>query len=103
MLASTPKTIQVLSITPLPYIRVLVGVFMPEHAFDGAQLGTLVEYLGWLGPFGLSGAKVLECKLCVFKSAKVDSEAPKFAGTSNGLAQLMPRIMAWERRASPSP
>ena len=103
MLASTPKTIQVLSITPLPYIRVLVGVFMPEHAFDGAQLGALVESLGWLRHFGLSGAKVLECKHCGFKSAKLDSEAPKFAGTSIGLAQMMSRTMAWERRASPLP
>jgi hypothetical protein len=47
-----------LSITPLPSGRALVSVFVPEHAVEGFQLGTLVEDLGWLEPFGLSGAKI---------------------------------------------
>jgi hypothetical protein len=37
-----------------------LAAFVLEHAADGAQLGTLVEDLGWLEPFGLSGASALE-------------------------------------------
>jgi hypothetical protein len=73
--------------------RALVSVFVSEHTAEGFQLGTLVEDLGWLEPFGLSGAKITEFKLYVFVSAKVGSESLKFAGTSIGQLQLMSDIL----------
>jgi hypothetical protein len=57
-LTSADGTMLQLSMTPLPSGRALVSVFVPEHAVEGFQLGTLVEDLGWLEPFGLSGAKI---------------------------------------------
>jgi hypothetical protein len=60
LLANAQATIPKLSITPLSSSQILVSVLEPEHAADGALLGTLVEDLGWLEPFGLSGAKALE-------------------------------------------
>ena len=82
-----------LSITPLPSGRALVSVFVPEHTVEGFQLGTLFEDLGWLEPFGCSGATITECKLYVFVSAKVGSESSKFAGTSIGQLQQMSDIL----------
>ena len=45
-----------LSISISPLARVLFSMFVPEHAVDGFQLGTLVEDLSCLEPFGLPGA-----------------------------------------------
>ena len=46
--------------------RVLVSIFVPEGAVEGLQLGTLVEDLGFLEPFGVPKATIAECKLYDF-------------------------------------
>jgi hypothetical protein len=82
-----------LSIALLPSGRVLVSMFVPEHAVEGFQLGTLVEDLGCLEPFGLPGSTIMECKLYDFVSAKVGAESSKFAGTSIFQPQLMADVL----------
>ena len=68
-------------------------MFVPEHAAEGFQLAPLIEDLGCLEPFGLSGATITECKLYVFVILVVGSESAKFAGTSIGQLQLMSDIL----------
>ena len=80
-----------ISISPLA--RVLFSMFVPEHAVDSFQLGTLVEDLSCLEPFGLPGATITECKLYEFVSAKVGPESSKFVGTIIGQQQLMSDIL----------